>query len=54
MRAQFVRGPKPGTQVEAAAKAADIPERTLIAAASVLGTEGSMVDSGTEGDLGAF
>jgi hypothetical protein len=37
VREQLANGPKPGDQIEAAAKAADIPERVLIAAASALG-----------------
>jgi hypothetical protein len=37
LRAQLADGPRPASQIEAAAEAAKIPERTLIAAASVLG-----------------
>lgn len=37
LRAQLADGPRPASQIEAAAKAAKIPERILIAAASVLG-----------------
>jgi hypothetical protein len=37
LRAQLADGPRPASQIEAAAEAANIPERTLIAAASVLG-----------------
>jgi hypothetical protein len=37
VREQLKDGPKPESSVMAAATAADIPERTLIAAASVLG-----------------
>jgi hypothetical protein len=34
---QLANGPKPGAQIEAAAEAAEIPERSLIAAADDLG-----------------
>jgi hypothetical protein len=37
VREQLKHGPKPGAQIEAAAQAAEIPKRSLIAAASVLG-----------------
>jgi hypothetical protein len=37
VREHLAHGPKPGAEIEAAAEAAAIPERTLIAAASVLG-----------------
>ena len=37
VREQFAQGPKRGEEVQAAAEAADIPERALIAAASALG-----------------
>jgi hypothetical protein len=36
LRAQLADGPRPASQIEAAAEAAEIPERTLIAAASAL------------------
>jgi hypothetical protein len=37
VRQQLANGPKPGAQVEAAAEAAEIPERSLIRAADALG-----------------
>jgi hypothetical protein len=37
VRAQLADGPKPGASVEAAAEAAEISERALVAAADVLG-----------------
>ena len=35
MLEQLANGPKPGVEIEAAAKAAEIPERALIVAADV-------------------
>jgi hypothetical protein len=37
VRNQLAKGPKPGEQITAAAEAAEIPERSLIAAAEALG-----------------
>jgi hypothetical protein len=37
VREQFANGPKPGAEIEAAAQAAEIPKRSLIAAADALG-----------------
>jgi hypothetical protein len=37
VREQLANGPKPGSHVEAAAEAAEIPARSLIAAADALG-----------------
>jgi hypothetical protein len=37
LQRQLADGPKPGALVEAAAQAAEIPKRTLIAAADALG-----------------
>jgi len=37
LRDQLKHGPKPGAQIEAAARAAEIPEHSLIAAADALG-----------------
>jgi inorganic triphosphatase YgiF len=36
LQEKLANGPQPGAEIEAAAKAADIPERWLIAAASAL------------------
>jgi hypothetical protein len=37
LREQLADGPRPGTQIEAAAQAAEIPARSLISAAPALG-----------------
>jgi hypothetical protein len=37
VRERLASGPKPGSEIEAAAAAAAIPERSLIAAADALG-----------------
>jgi hypothetical protein len=37
LQEQLSDGPRPGAQVTAAAEAAEIPERSLLAAADVLG-----------------
>jgi hypothetical protein len=49
VREQLANGPKPRSQIEAAVKAADIPERSLIVAADMLGVrtqKGQWYDDG--------
>jgi hypothetical protein len=51
VREQFKRGPRPQLSVRAVAEAAEIPERSPIAAANVLGAEGRRIVS-RSGDFG--
>lgn len=49
MREQLANGPKAGSQIETAVKATDIPERSLIMAADMLGVrtqKGQWYDDG--------